>query len=795
MIGCNSTKYIDAPNLLLQKNQINIEGNENVNAEDFENIIKQTPNRMMFGLLPVYLYLNNYGNGGKDSSKVRNWFKNTGEEPAIIDSVLTSKSKYQIQLFLNKIGHYNAVVEDSLGKHKSKQKAVVYYNVSIKAPYLINKITFKIDDQELYEPLKKAFIKTLLKPGAKIDQYVLSAERERMTKAMKNKGFYNFSKEYVTFELDTTIDEKKVNVKQIIENPKTKYISKIGLDSLVESTHSPHTVRNIYLNAEHRKNIDFGLKLDTIDYENIKIIYHGKLEYRKELLIKNIFVKKDEFYSLENTEYTYTRLSGLKTFKFINIRYEKNYEYPNSLDCYIMLSASQKKSFTIETQGTHRGGNLGVAATAITRNKNSFRGAEVFEVKLKGGLEAQSLTDEEKLDLAVQNEGKKGLATTLFNTLEYGAEISLFVPELVYPKKSALLPRYTEPKTNIGIGYNYQKRPFYDRWIFNVGLKYHWRLGQFHKFVFSPIDLSYIDIEKDSVFAARLKEIDNTFLSNSYSAHLIPSSSIGYFYSNQDFEKNSNFMYLKLNLESAGNALKVLSQPLKLNQNLDGNYQAFDVPFSQYVKVDFDLRFFEVLTQHSTIVYRGFGGIAVPLSNNSSIPFEKSFFAGGSNNQRAWTARSLGPGSINDTISYRSFDQIGDVLLGANVEYRFDILKMVEGAVFIDAGNIWIQQKDNQRVGSDFDFKRFYKEIAIGAGIGARLDFSFFIVRLDAGIKIRDPSLPEDERWIHQSKNKYNTYYSDFLSRTDSDKLEIFESNGGYQRFNMKFNLGIDYPF
>lgn len=798
--GCKATRQVAEGEHLLVKNTIvlnqqDADRTDKIALDELEDIIKQKPNRGL--VIPFYLYLHNFGSRGRDSSKIRKWFRKIGNPPVIVDHQLTEKTDYQLQLYLQKKGYYLAEVTDSTVYDstlfgKPKKKAEVIYHVRPREPYRVKKITFSIDDSDLLEPIKKANDNTLLKPGMNADEYVFTKERKRMAEAMKNQGFYTFSEEFVYFQLDSTVGDKRVNIKQVIRNPKMTVMSSQGLDSIVETQHEKYTINQVFISADKGTAEDLTTESDTLSIDDYNLIYKGKPDYRPDILLKNIFINPGDLYSLRNTEYTYKRLAGLRTFKFINIRFEQNYDANNSLDGFIDLTAAPKRSFVVETEGTHRSGNLGVAATVITRNKNTFRGAEVLEFRLKGGLEAQTLSDEERENLEASGADTRA---ALFNTLEYGAEASLFIPELLRPKTKKFDPDYTEPKTNLHFAYNHQQRPFYDREIFNTALKYSWKTGDYHSFIFHPIDVSFIEIERDPVFDALLADINNTLLTNSYSDNLIPATRLSYIFSNQPLESERNFTFFRINFESAGNLLHALSEPLQLNQAPEGYYRALGVRYAQYVKTDVDLRVYQIMNEHSKMVYRGFAGIGIALENLEVMPFEKSFFAGGSNDQRAWTARALGPGSVSDSISFKAIDQIGDIVLGGNVEYRFDVFKYLEGAAFIDAGNIWLRQKDEKRPGGEFDLRRFYKEIAVGAGIGARLNLGFFTIRLDMGVPMHDPALPEGERWIWQPKAKYNNYYAEFLQKEDAKAYQNFIDQGGYRRFQPKFNLGIDYPF
>jgi outer membrane protein assembly factor BamA len=275
-----------------------------------------------------------------------------------------------------------------------------------------------------------------------------------------------------------------------------------------------------------------------------------------------------------------------------------------------------------------------------------------------------------------------------------------------------------------------------------------------------------------------LNSINNPFLTNSYQDHLVFSTKLGYTFSNQQIKRLGNHIYLNTTFESAGNSLRLINNTIGSPMNDDGSYNLLGIQYAHFVKADIDLRLYYRINKFSNIAYRLYSGVGVPLQNFQVLPFEKSFFAGGANGIRAWQARTLGPGAFTDP-SESTIDKIGDIKLEGNVEYRFKILKLLEGAVFVDAGNIWVlrERVSDNRKGSVFKANKFLTQIAIGSGIGMRLDLSFFIVRFDMGVKIYDPAMITGEEWIYQPKTRY---------------MDLFNTSK-YQYTT--FNLGIGYPF
>lgn len=794
--SCNPARKIAEGSYLLTKTKIHND-NRSISEDELKAILKQQPNRKILGVMRFHLRVYNFANRGKER-QWKIWLKSVGEEPVVLDSALTEKSSRQLNLFLKNKGYFNSVVSDST-VYLDNKTAHVHYFIASGTPYTVNKITFSITDNNLLKPVKIANNKTLIKPGVIYDTDVFSRERERMSDAMKNLGYYNFSKEYIFFRMDSTLEGQKVDVKQIIRNPYKK-ISVNGKDSLVESRHSIYFINNIYINSNYNPQQKISITEDTVMSDGYCFMGASGINFRPEVLIKSIFIKKDDLYGLENVEYTHNRLAALKTFKFISIRFEEiktEDTLRKYLDCYILLTPAPRQSLTIETEGTHRQGNLGVAGELVYRNKNTFKGAEVLELKFRGGLEVQKLAYDTSESVLWDNQVSEQVGKVVpFNTMEISPEANLFFPNLLIPFGIGKILRPGSPKTNIIASYNFQQRLDFSRHIFTGSFGYSGKSSAYNSHSFFPFDISIVEIDKTKAFEDRLDQINNPFLKNSFTDHLISASRYTYAFSNQK-GKFSNFMFFRWNSEVAGNVLRLINKSFNTKPDENGAYHLFNkkeentdtiipnsgIRYAHYLKTDIDLRFYNNINKHSNVVYRLFFGIGKPLRNFNVLPFEKSYFGGGANGIRAWTARSLGPGSSQNT-SGLTIDKIGDIQLEGNVEYRFDLIKILDGAVFMDAGNVWLLQKDTTRPNAEFDFNRFYNEIALGAGIGARLDFNFFIIRFDTGIKVKDPSEPLGEKngWVIKH------FFDD---QWKNDYKAIYERKYPF----LNFNLGIGYPF
>ncbi len=798
--------------------------NRKLDKEELSELIRQKPNRKIFGIYKFHLnaYLlvppekvERKNKVKKERLKLRNekriakgkdtltysnhwtdWLRNTvGEKPVIFDKKTTDYTTSQLNKYLFNHGYFNSEVTydtsfghkpryhllklfnpekaDSLERSLRNNLINIEYQFHSKQPYTIDRISFSIDDLKLLPAVKKASKNTLLRNGENYNVDHLDAERDRLTIALRDLGYYRFNNHYITFKIDSALNEHKVQIDQQIQN--RIHDSKDSSDL----HHKKYRIRTIYVNTNFNSSLQ-EFNRDTLIAEGLHFINAYQLSHSPDVISRNIFLSEGNYYSQSAEEYTQKRLAALKNFKFIDINFQEDHSAGSDtlglLDCTINLTPAPRQSLTLEAEGTNRSSNLGILGNILYSNKNIFRGAERLEVRLKGGVEAQQTSN------VAAGDGETVINDVLpFNTVELGGQVTLKVPELIFPKKvysTFNLPNFYDPVTNINLQYNFQQRPDFTRNIANTSLSYSWTVpGKNTNYLtVYPINFSLIEIVKTESFQDRLDKINNPFLSSSYNNQLISSSSIEHVWTNKLRRKNKNFTFNRIALEFAGNILSSIHQGSNQEQVGGDHYEVFGIRYAQFAKVDNDLKFINTLTQRSTMIYRFYAGIGIPYGNLDVLPFEKSFFGGGTNDIRAWQARTLGPGSVSDTLNL-NVDQVGDIILQGNFEYRAKLFKYIEGAAFIDLGNIWLLNEDPQRPGGHFEVEKFISDIAVGGGLGIRLDFSFMIIRFDAGLQIRDPSLAEDERWLFQKKQLYK------------------QTSGKSYSPVVNFNLGIGYPF
>jgi len=740
--GCNPTKTLKPNELFLQDVKIKID-NKKIDKEELYSINKQKTNKKILGVFRFHLGAYNFF-----SNKSKNLKENIGEPPVIYDSLLTDRTVKQLGLYLNNKGFFHNKVSYRTKLHKNKVK--LFYEIEARTPYTINHLSYKFHDPSIggYVLYKKD--NSLIKIGDNYDVDILDKERERIKKVLKERGFYKFSNNFIKYKVDSTIGNNKIDI--VLEILNNKVIDSSN-DSIIKVPHKKYNINNINVfigkNLKSQSINDY----DTTSYKNVYFFYNDKLRFKPKMLRHAINYNPKDNYSIVDQNITYKHLSELRLFKTISMQYEELDS--NRLNSNIYLSPLADKSFAIEGIGTNTGGDLGIEGNLIFQNKNLFGGGEYFTAKLKGGVEIQRV-------VSVSSDDNEIFGSP-FNTIEFGPEVSLEFPRFLLPFNLENFSKRSNPKTNISSTFNIQQRPEYYRNLAQFSFGYFWNETSTKKHFVTPFNISYVKLNLTPEFKEKIEAENNPFLENSYTDHFISAIQYSYIFNNQDLNKIKNFAYFRFNFETTGNLLtsynKLTNQPL--NEET-GAYDFLGIRYAEYFKTEFDLRFYSQ-KESSSFVKRIAVGVGKPYGNLNVLPFEKSYFGGGSNGIRAWQARSLGPGSLPDSLT-STVNQIGELKIETNLEYRFDITKVFEGALFVDAGNIWILTKDEKRPNAEINLSRLYQDLAIGIGAGLRLDFNFFIIRFDLATPLKDPS----------SKNPKE--YKVLLKKTN-------------------LNLGIGYPF
>lgn len=736
--SCNPTKYVPKGETLLDDNRI-ILNRENVKKSDIIPYIKQKPNKRIFGTR-FHLGLYNLSNLKKEKWP-HTWLRNIGEEPVIFDPYATTKSKEQIKSYLVSKGYFDGQVMETI--ETANRKSKVYFNIDLKQPYTIRNIYYEIADTALSDLVWFDSINCVIERGKPCDFDKLQAERARLERSIRDMGFYNFSGDDIYFRVDSTIGNRQVNLYYGIK----KFMTVGRNNTQVFVPHSPFTVRKIYIYPDYiPKEVlaggeEYQNSLDTVNYNGYSFITNLKRPTIKyDVIIQSLYIKPGAPFNVSNTERSQTHLMSLKTYRLVNIRYNVADETSGMsgkekmLDCIIQLTPISRQSFSVELEGTNSGGNLGGALNFIYQNKNLLHGAEQFNLKLKGAYEAFSQS-----------------TTGIKSTQEFGIETSLRLPKFLVPflEKESFIKKYN-PTTTIQVAYNYQKLPVYTRTVANASFGYLWKAGSFQTHMINPFQLNLVKIPviENDYYKNVIEK--SSYLINSYKDVMISGGNYSYIFNNQKIKKSKDYWFVRINAELSGNLLRAimkLSGTKIKSDTIFSHYNIFGQPFSQFIRSDIDIRYTRIINDVSSIVYRGFAGIGVPYKNSLAMPFEKQYFEGGANGIRGWQVRSLGPGSYAAPEA-KYINQTGDIKIEANVEYRFKLFWILEGAVFVDAGNIWAIKEDIDRPGAQFKLNKFYKDIAVGSGFGMRFDLKFVLLRTDIGLKLRDPKYEGSSRWL-----------------------------------------------
>ncbi len=718
--GCNSTKYVPDGDYLLNKVTLKTT-NKDLSKSELKQYLRQTPNVAVFGIFRMQLGIYNWSS--TDTTKWLNRFlRKIGDPPVIFNPSLTTLSAQQLQLQLQNKGYIRAKVVSKV-KFIGK-KANVDYFIEAKLPYKIR--DYKIDlSNKLLSQIASDTSKALVHPGMLFDADELNAERERITAKFRQEGYYNFTKDFLSYVADSSLNTHKVDVTlQLRENLRH------NVDSVNAILFKKFYIRKVvfYTNSDANVTTDLSknVHLDTINFRDYTLVTPQHPIIKLDALVQNTFINPKALYSDDALNRTYSALNSLGPVKYVNITFKPIGD--NQLDCYIIVIPAKTISFSVEAEGTYTEGYWGGAGKINFLNRNLFKGAETLSLQARESFEKQDQVWAQ----------------------EFGVDASLKFPRVILPFASYDFKRNLHASTQLTTNYTYQIRPG-DFTSTNVGagIQYSW-IRQKYLNNLELIDLSFINFPF----------IDPSFVNNylttgyfnkyNYVNHFI--MRIGYNGSYSDFNPNrplKNYSTVRYSIETAGNFLYAMSHLFHSTPDSTGAYRLFNVRYSQYVKGEYNITYHQIFNKNNRFVYHAGFGIGVPYGNADELPYERRFFSGGANSVRGWNESMLGPGVYKRITanSLRDFNQVGDIKLDLNMEYRVKLFWVLEGALFLDAGNIWTIKPYPTQPGGEFRFDTFMNQIAIAYGAGARFDFSYFLIRCDLGVKLFDPVLSRREQW------------------------------------------------
>lgn len=767
--GCSSTKHVPDGRMLLDKVSINVVADSSgvsesvdeqetlINGTELYNFLRQQPNHKVLGF--AKLQLATYSLSGRDSTKWYNkWLRRLGQPPVIYDEDLTELSRRQLRQALVNRGYLDATVIVDTTARRDKKRMEVKYNIYPGRPHVIGGFAYASTDSLVGQLVEADSANRMIGPGDIFDRNVLDSERARLTRLLRDHGYYSFNRECITFVADTAAGSKILDLTMHIQPPR---VSGSAASDGEMRQHRKYRVREVCFVTDYNSfsgSNDGDQGRDTMRYDGFVFVY-GKDRYIKpQILAEKCMIKTGEPYNASDVERTYENLSQLGILKFINIEmepvaYVDGYEW---LDCRILLSRNKKQSIAVELEGTNSEGDLGVGVGLTYQHRNLAHGSQLLTAKLRGSYESLSGDFE-------------GLINNRYT--EIAGEVGITFPKFEAPFLSKSFKQRIRAVTEFSVSANYQERPEYTRIIAGGAWKYKWTsgrgLGYRNNNTFDLIDINYVYLPHSTLDFLDQIAPSNPLLRYSYEDHFIMRMGYNFYRTNRriptgnanSFTIQPTVTTLRAGVEVAGNLLHAISSAVGQKKS-DGAYKVFGIQYAQYVKGEIDFTHLINLNSRNAIAMRAGFGIAYPYGNSSMVPFEKRFYAGGANSVRGWGVRTLGPGNYRSQNNVLNFiNQCGDILLNLNLEYRAKLFWVFEGALFVDAGNIWTIRNYENQPGGLFKFDRFYKEIAIGYGIGLRMDFTYFLLRLDLGMKAHNPAEGE-ERWplIHPKWGRDHTF-------------------------------------
>ena len=735
--ACSSTKHVPQGKLLLDKVKINVtDPHKDVETSQLANYLRQNANHRVLGGLKLQLAL--YNIAGRDSANWFNrWIKRVGTPPVIYDSALTVASADQLHMALSNRGFMNNVVTYQVEADSAKRKARVNYDITLGEPYYIRSIDYDIPDEDLRDIILADTARFTVREGDLLNYNRLDEWRQNITENLRNHGYYAFNKEYITFMADTAAGSKAVdltlNSRDPYRNDHMPYYTE----------HEPFYVRDVVYVTDYDpvEMHDAFWGADTVTLSSgIKIIEGPDRYLRHNVLDECNHIEPGQLYNAEAITRTYRALGRLNILKQINIDVRPLGEVDGVLmvDAYVLLSPDKSQTVSVSLEGTNSEGDLGFGVGLDYEHRNIFKGAEVLSAKAKVSYESIS----GNLSGLINN-----------NYSEYSTELGLTFPKFMFPFLKRSFKRKIQASTAFTVNFDYQARPEYTRIIAGGSWRYQWtERSRRMAHTLTLVDVSVISVPKyNEEFFER---ITNPLLFYSYQDHLI--MRMGYnFYRTNKAEMNvlqmgrfqRNVFTIRANAETAGNLLYGLSHLTGQKADADGSYKAMGIRYSQYFKADADYSFTHYFDNRQSVAFHVGAGVAVPYGNSDVLPFEKRFYSGGANSVRGWGVRTLGPGSYDSNNNLSKFIyQCGDIRFDVNLEYRAKLFWVVELGLFMDAGNIWTIKNYEDQPGGVFKFNKFYEQIAAAYGAGIRLDFKYFLVRVDMGMKAHNPASGQ-EHW------------------------------------------------
>ncbi len=755
--SCRSAKYLEEHQALVTNIDLNgIPADLKESASSYiSNEIK--PNSPLN--LTIYNLFNTRGGKYK-----RDGIRNVGEAPHILDSSLVDLSSKQVNRYLMTKGYFNAVVlPEVLVQNK---KAKIAFNAQIGVPYFIDKITYTAQDsavQRIYE--REVRPTSSVKTGRQFDSGNLLEEREQLYFKLREYGYYDYVRQYMRVGVDTNATRYKTNLHFEIQNP--------------ESTpqHVVYEIDSVYVTIQAPDGyVGKRIPRSYVD-TNLNITFHDQTgRFRLSPLSRYMYIRSGKKYNIAEENNSYDRLYEMNGFRNVRIDYEK--VDSNRLHAYYLLIPRPVMANQVEGEFIFSSGMSGFNVGNTFSHRNVFGGAEQLEVKLRYGV---------LFDPRLPG----NLSHKIFNN-DFQVGVNLIIPRLMTPFEHSSQGKYGLPRTTFSTSLQLfqQDQTYSNRYLTN-SLNYVWFNSEYTQHSLTPVSAEYRVGRLNANFANELiNEGYWLYVRSNNREYFGLGAQYAYTYNAKRLLRLEDFNYFRGGLDLSGNLLGLTSHIFNFSRNTDGERLLFGVPYLQYAKAELDYRWYKYFGGNRQFVIRMNGGIAVPYGNNSSLLiFEKSFYSGGMNGIRAWQARTLGPGAYNRAglneslrLNLRNLDQLGEIKLETNAEYRFRLLNRflgarLNGATFVDAGNIWRLKENELNPGGEFRADKFLSQIAIGTGFGLRMDMDYFVIRLDAGLKVKDPQFAGANQWVIKELFHSKTFKREYYATHRPDRYSFIQYN------------------
>ena len=829
--ACDAEKRVPNGKQRLTKNEILVNDKAS-NSEDITNQLYQKPNSTLLGYKlrlnlfnlatpnPDSVYQAKFTKHPKKYERMSKWLsakqvdrlgqsfwyhgiddflKQTGEPPVIVDTARTSKTISRIEYYYFNKGFFDVKANYKLDSISAK-KAKIKYTITTGNPFFLDSLTTSIKTPALDSLYKTRISNSVLKSGKQYNTKDFEDEKERITTHFRNNGVYHFQPNYVTFNLDTLNNNKKVNANLIIND--YSYQDK---DTTKTEPFKVFKISDVNIYTDYSATNNSTIFADSTTYNNFNLFSHSKLKYKPKAITDAVFITKGSLFSDVRTVLTTRYLNNLKIFNYPTILYkvDERDSTANSLIANVYLSPRKKYSLGTTFDVTHSNiQDIGIAGSISETIRNVFNGAETLELSARGNIGSSK-------DLANPE-------SRFFNVSEYGIDLKLNIPRIWFPfATEKIIPKSMIPSTLVSTGLSNQKNIGLDKQNVTGVLAYNWNPKRNNTARFDIFNIQYVrNLNPENyynVYESSYNELNNLAKTYNYTDFIdtdgnlmieegtsdftndvldevitvseddfatvssieerrvrlteddfILSTSYSFSKTTKTDIKDNSFYQFRTKIESAGSVLSLISNAANLDKNQNGNFEIFNIEYSEYVKTEFDFIKYWDFSKEKVLAVRSFFGIAIPYGNSNNIPFSRSYFAGGSNDNRAWEPYRLGPGSTGAVNDYNE----ANMKIALSAEFRFKILGDVKGALFADAGNIWNVFDNITDKRATFESVEDLKEIALGTGFGLRYDLNFFVVRLDMGFKTFNPANEMGKRWFYD-----------------------------YDFAHSVFNFGINYPF